>query len=280
MSNTSTGTSTITSANTLIVGAAGALGREISTRLVSEGHNLFLAGRNLTALEELAQELIEQHPTATITAIACDVTKDHDVIALAQQVGPTRMLVYTPAAPTAGGIDQAPIDAILAAVDVKVGGLLRLLRALTPDTGTTDTGTTGTGSMGIDTTNNRPAAIIIGGNLAYDPIPHAATSGIANAAQANTIRQLEHSNTPWRIHVIAPGPVATRRWEELAQAEATKRGIDIEQVRSEATAASPLGRLTTPQEVAWAVSMLADPLAAALHGSTLLLDTGRRTAIP
>ena len=258
MSSTST-------SSTVVVGAAGALGREISSRLASEGHNLVLTGRNLAALEDLAHQLTTQHPTAAITAIACDVTKDDDVTALAHQVGPTRMLVYTPAAPTAGGIDQAPIESILAAVDVKVGGLLRLLRALTPQP---------------EADNSRPAAIVIGGNLAYDPIPHAATSGIANAAQANAVRQLEHSSTPWRIHVIAPGPVATQRWEELADAEATKRGIDIEQVRTEATSASPLGRLTTPQEVAWAVSMLADPHAAALHGSTLLLDTGRRTAIP
>ena len=257
--------SSSSTSSTVIVGAAGALGREISSRLADEGHNLVLTGRNLAALEDLAKHLTTQHPTATIKAIACDVTKDQDVTELAQQVGPTRMLGYTPAAPTAGGIDQAPIEAILAAVDVKVGGLLRLLRALTPDT---------------ESTNNRPAAIVIGGNLAYDPIPHAATSGIANAAQANAVRQLEHGNTLWRIHVIAPGPVATQRWEELAHAEATKRGVDIEQVRTEAAAASPLGRLTTPQEIAWAVSMLADPHAAALHGSTLLMDTGRRTAIP
>jgi hypothetical protein len=43
---------------------------------------------------------------------------------------------------------------------------------------------------------------------------------------------------------------------------------------------SPLQRLTSTDEVAWAVSMLADPHAAALHGSTLLMDTGRRRAIP
>lgn len=245
---------------TVVVGAAGALGEAIARRLADEGHDLVLTGRNLGPLTELAQQL----PKAR--AFACDVTNEENVTELAQQVGPARMLVYTPAAPTAGGIDTAPIESILAAVDVKVGGLLRLLRALQPATQTAST--------------DRPAAVVIGGNLAYDPIPHAATSGIANAAQANAVRQLEHSANPWRIHVIAPGPVATERWEQLAEAEATNRGIDLEQVRGEAVAASPLGRLTSTSEVAWAVSMLADPHAAAMHGSTLLLDTGRRTAIP
>ena len=245
---------------TVIIGAAGSLGRAIAQRLAEEGHDLVLVGRTEQPLDELAQQL----PSAR--ALTCDVTNDDDVTNLAAQVGPTRMVVYLPAAPTAGGIEQAPIEAILAAVNVKVGGLLRTLRALQPAAQTAST--------------DRPAAIVIGGNLAFDPIPHAATSGIANAAQANAVRQLEHSTSPWRIHVVAPGPVATERWEQLAQAEADKRGIEIAQVRSEATAASPLGRLTSPEEVAWAVSMLADPHAAALHGSTLLLDTGRRTAIP
>ena len=248
---------------TVVVGAAGALGRAAVQQLASSGHELVLVGRSLAALEDLAAEV----PGAR--AIACDVTSDDSVAALAAQVGPVRMLVYLPAAPTAGGIDQAPVEAILAAVDVKVGGLLRLIRSLTPDTATPDSATP-----------DRAVAVVVGGNLAYDPIPHAATSGIANAAQANAVRQLQSSATNWRFHVVAPGPVATERWEQLAAAEAEKRGTAIEAIRVEQTASSPLGRLTEPEEVAWAITMLADPKAAALHGSTLLLDTGRRTAIP
>lgn len=246
---------------TVIVGAAGALGAATCRQLAADGHELVLVGRTEEALSQLAGEL----PNARV--IACDVTNDNDVQRLAEQVGPTRMLVYLPAAPTAGGIEQAPVEAILTAVDVKVGGLLRLIRALTPDTQ-------------HDPLNNRAVAVVVGGNLAYDPIPHAATSGIANAAQANAVRQLEQSNTQWRFHVVAPGPVATERWEQLAQAEADKRGVDVETIRSEQTAATPLQRLTSTDEVAWTIAMLADPRAAAMHGSTLLLDTGRRTAIP
>lgn len=246
---------------TVVVGAAGALGSAACRQLAADGHQLVLVGRTEESLTDVAQQL----PNARV--VACDVTNDDDVQRLAEQVGPTRMLVYLPAAPTAGGIDQAPIEAILAAVDVKVGGLLRLIRAITPDTQ-------------HDPLNNRAVAVVVGGNLAYDPIPHAATSGIANAAQANAVRQLEQSNTQWRFHVVAPGPVATERWEQLAQAEADKRGVDIETIRSEQTAATPLQRLTSTDEVAWTIAMLADPRAAALHGSTLLLDTGRRTAIP
>ncbi len=246
---------------TVVVGAAGALGTATTRQLARLGHELVLVGRNSDALTQLSNEI----PGSRV--VTCDITNDDDVRQLAEQVGPTRMLVYLPAAPTAGGIDQAPIEAILAAVDVKVGGLLRLIRSLAPDTQ-------------HDPVNNRAVAVVVGGNLAYDPIPHAATSGIANAAQANAVRQLEQSNTNWRFHVVAPGPVATERWEQLAQAEADKRGVDLEVIREEQSKASPLDRLTGTDEVAWTIGMLADPRAAAMHGSTLLLDTGRRTAIP
>lgn len=48
---------------------------------------------------------------------------------------------------------------------------------------------------------------------------------------------------------------------------------------AERAAESPLGRLVTPDEVAWAVAMLLAPEADALHGSMLSLDVGARRGI-
>ena len=48
---------------------------------------------------------------------------------------------------------------------------------------------------------------------------------------------------------------------------------------AERAAESPLGRLVTPAEVAWAVATLLAPEADALHGSTLALDVGARRGI-
>jgi len=246
-------------ASTVIVGAAGGLGSAIARRLAREGHSLVLVGRTRDTLVELAQEL----PDARV--ITCDITSDHEVRELGVEAGAVRMLVYVPAAPTAGGIAEADPNAINVAVDVKVGGLLRCIRSLTPWS-----------------SEQLATIVVIGGNLAYDPIPDAATSGIANAAQANAVRQLENvlPGQGWRIHVVAPGPVETERWDSLTKAEAKRRGVSVDLVRSEAASSSPMHRLTTTDEVAWAVSMLSDPFAAALHGSTLLMDTGRRRAIP
>lgn len=246
---------------TVVIGASGALGEHICKRLAADGHSLALVGRSVESLNRVAAQVSDAQ------LVACDITDDADVKNMAVEVGAVRMLVFLPAAPTAGGIEEAPVEAILRAVDIKVGGLLRCLRALAPASAQQSTDS---------------VAVVVGGNLAYDPIPDAATSGIANAALANAVRQLQGplAKRGWRIHVVAPGPVATSRWEQLAEAEAERRGLALDDVRGQANAASPLGRMTSTDEVAWAVSILADPNAAALHGSTLLLDTGRRTAIP
>jgi NAD(P)-dependent dehydrogenase (short-subunit alcohol dehydrogenase family) len=81
------------------------------------------------------------------------------------------------------------------------------------------------------------------------------------------------------VHLIAPGPVESPRMHVIAERSAQRRGVTPEQVLDEYRASSPLGRLTTVDEVAWAVGLLLVPEAASLHGSTLSLDLGRRRGI-
>jgi NAD(P)-dependent dehydrogenase (short-subunit alcohol dehydrogenase family) len=174
------------------------------------------------------------------------------------------MAIHCAAARVGGGVLDVATSDVLTAVDIKVNGLLRLVRAVQPSL--------------IEGSR----IVAIGGNLGFDPIPDAATAGIGSAAQANAVRQLNRALAPAGVtcHTVAPGPVATERWFAIAATEAQRRGVDEAVVRSEAAALSPLGRLTTPEEVAWIVARLADPEAAALAGSTLLVDTGRRTSLP
>jgi NAD(P)-dependent dehydrogenase (short-subunit alcohol dehydrogenase family) len=254
---------------TLIIGGTGAIGTTVTHRLFDEGHRVVIAGRNSEAGDSLIENLRSKDSQKFAPEfVQVDISQDASVSALVTHVKQMntkiRMLVFLPAAPTDGGIDTASITAILEAVNVKVGGLLRMVRALDP----------------LFTEGS--AIVVIDGNLAYDPIPHAATSGIANAALANAVRQLQFplGEKGVRIHVIAPGPVDTQRWWQLAQSEADKRGTSTDAILAGATASSSLNRLTTTEEVAWAVATLADPHAAALTGSTWLLDTGRRTASP
>lgn len=260
----------INSALTLVVGGTGSLGAEISKRLVSENHRVVIAARSSATGATLIQAINSNYTGNTYPPVflPVDVSKDNDVRDFVDEVhklgASMRLLVFLPAAPTGGGITTASVDSIVASVNVKVGGLLRLTRGLE------------------SLFTSESAIVVIGGNLGYDPIPHAATSGIANAALANTVRQLQFplGEMGVRIHVVAPGPVDTKRWWQLAETEADKRGIEPQEILRESATQSSLKRLTTTAEVAWAVSVLADPLAASMTGGTLILDAGRRVASP
>jgi NAD(P)-dependent dehydrogenase (short-subunit alcohol dehydrogenase family) len=53
-----------------------------------------------------------------------------------------------------------------------------------------------------------------------------------------------------------------------------RTGRDLPEAEAALAAASPLGRLLEPAEVAFAVAFLAAPEAAAINGQTLVLDGG------
>lgn len=245
---------------TVVTGATGDLGRAIVARLIAEDHEVVAIARDSGRLDEFAAT------SERITGISADLSMDGavEVIAEGLRGRAVRMAVHCAAARVGGDVLSVSTADVLTAVDIKVNGLLRLVRAVLPSL----------------STGGRVVAI--GGNLGFDPIPDAATAGIGSAAQANAVRQLNRALAERAVtcHTVAPGPVATDRWYAIAATEARRLGVAEDEVRRDATRLSPLDRLTTPEEVAWIVARLADPEAAALAGSTLLLDTGRRTALP
>ena len=74
--------------------------------------------------------------------------------------------------------------------------------------------------------------------------------------------------------MIAPGALDTDRLRRFAGAAAQARGASVETVLDEYRSHSPLGRMTTVDQVAWAATQLLAPEADALHGATLALDGG------
>lgn len=258
--------STASGAWSVVVGATGAIGRVVTDRLVAEGHRVLAVARSTDELATLADR------RQGVSTVAADVTDPASGDAVAAAVGGAgvRVIAYLASAPLGGDILETDDDVIARAFAVKVGGLLRLVRALH-------------GPL-RDAAEQGPGArvLAVGGNLGFDPVPTASTAGLANAAQANLVRQLARAMGPDGItcHTIAPGPVDTPRWRTLARAAADRRGVPIEEVRAEAAAGAATGELTTPDQVAWAIARLCDAEAVVLTGGSLVLDGGRRTAIP
>lgn len=248
------------SEHALVVGAGGAFGTEIARRLAREGLHVVGISRSLKSLAPLAAELGD-----AFLPVAANMADDSAIATIAAALTrPVAMVVHAPGLPVAGGIRSAPTDILAAAVNIKVGGMLRLVRAAEPRL------------------RRGSRLVAIGGHYGFEPTDYAATAGVANAAIANVIRQLNwaYGKDGITAHLVAPGPADTERLRNVAAARAAKAGRDVEVELDEMRAESAIGAFVSAQQVAWGVATLLAPEADAMAGSTMFLDAGRRKGLP
>lgn len=242
----------------IVVGASGAFGAVITERLVAHGLDVLAVGRSAAALAPLASEHVQP--------CSADMTDDAAIDTLRAAIGArtVRAVVHGPGVIVAGGVLTARVQAVVTSVDIKVGGLLRLVRA----------------SEARMVEGSR--IIAIAGHYGLEPTPCAATAGVANAAVFAVVRQLSQALGPRGItaHTLAPGPADTPRLRRVAADRAARDGTTVEAVLDGMRQSSSIGRFTTPEQVAWAVTTLLAPEASAMTGSTLMLDSGRRHGLP
>jgi len=245
----------------VVVGATGALGGAIVRRLRSRGVPVLAVARSAASLEALSAD------DEGVVGCAADIGDDGAQQAIADGLAawdaPVGMVVQAAGLPAVGGLDVVEPAALGAAVALKVGGMLRLVRAADP--------WLAEGSR----------LVALGGHYGAEPSPHVPGAGVTNAALANLVRQLADAYGPRGItaHLVAPGPADTDRLRRLSADRAAARGVDVEDILAERRAESPLGALVTPEQVGWAVATLLDPEASALTGSTLALDMGARRGL-
>jgi NAD(P)-dependent dehydrogenase (short-subunit alcohol dehydrogenase family) len=243
----------------IVVGSTGAMGRVITQRLSDAGLQIVAVARSADALKSLATQI------PGIRVCPADISDDSAIEAIhAQLDAPVRMLVQGAGVATAGGVLDVPTAAITDAVNVKVGGMLRLVRA-------------------ADARLVRGSRLVaIGGHYGFEPSAYAATAGVANAALANLIRQMSwaYGERGITAHLVAPGPADTERLRRVATARGAKDGLSPDQVLNQMRGESAIGVFTTVEQIAWGITVLLAPEADALAGSTLFMDAGRRKGLP
>lgn len=242
----------------VVVGATGAFGRAVTERLTRRGLRVLAVGRSPDALAVLAEEL------PGVSVCVADIATDDSVPTVAAALDrPVRMAVFAAGLPVRGSVETVPPSALALAADIKLGGLLRMVRAvdarLVP------------GSR----------LVMFAGSLGLEPKPASAGQGAINAGVFNLMRQLSDVYGPRGIttHTLSPGPADTPRLRALVEHAAAERGVSYDEALAAYTSGSSLGRLPTADEVAWGVSLLLDPEADLLHGSVMYLDAGGHRGI-
>lgn len=217
----------------VVTGATGTLGRELVGLLADRGLEVLAVSRSG-----------ESCGRGEVRSLAADLGDDASMAAIRDALprGDLAIAVHAVGLPAAPAVTQVDPGLLGVAVDIKAGGFLRLARAVDERI------VAGSG------------LVAIGGHLGFEPTEHAPLAGVANAAVANVVRQMEAPMTrrgAW-VALAAPAYFDSPRTDRMIAARAAATGRSVEEVRVELLAASEDGRIPTASEVAESVTALLD----------------------
>ncbi|MEV7191252.1 SDR family oxidoreductase [Streptomyces sp. NPDC093510] len=241
----------------LVTGGGSGLGRATALAFAAEGANVVVAGRTEGPLKETA-DLIEQTGGKAL-AVTADVSRSADLAALVaatvERFGSLDVAVNNAGVLRAGQpVAELPEEDWRTMLDINVTGVLLALQAEVKQMRTQPGG---------------GAIVNIGSTLgAHTSTPGTAAYGATKAAVSALSRAAaaEHIRDGVRINTVSPGSSDTTMSFRPGETEADRAARMKE--------ATPLGRVSTTEEVAAAVLYLASDEAGSVVGADLLIDGG------
>ncbi len=235
-----------------VVGASGAIGSAIAEMLAAHGATVWLSGRDTLKLTALQDTIIQAGGQARLRVL--DATKTDEVTHAAREIvrqsGKINILVNSTATSTFGDFLDLTDEDWEKTFQSKLMVYVRTMRAVLPTMLKAGSG----------------VIINISGRAGKLPSPAHLPGGSMNAAVNLLTKGISdrYKTQGIRANTIAPGPIASARFDALAA-----QNIEITSAK-----ASSIPSQGSPQDVAQAVVWLASPLAAHLNGIVLPLDGG------
>ncbi|MEU0532724.1 SDR family NAD(P)-dependent oxidoreductase [Amycolatopsis tolypomycina] len=190
----------------------------------------------------------------------CDVTSEEAVAAYFAAVGPVDVLVNNAGISSSAPVTRTSLADWRAQFEVNATGAFLCTRAVLDGMRARDSGRIVTVASTASHVGYRYTA-------GYTASKHAAV-GFMRAVAA------ELAGTGVTANAVCPAFVRTDMTATSVERIVSRSGRSTSEAEAALAAASPLGRLLEPSEVAFAVSFLAAPEAAAINGQTLVLDGG------
>ena len=246
----------------VVTGGGRGIGRSIARALSAAGYELVLAARSASELEAVATEIEETGKRAW--SVPTDL---HDRAAIdrlaetAMGVGPVDLLVNNSgiAGPQGMMWDLDP-DEWAETMAVNVDAVFLCSRAFLP----------------AMIERRRGSIVNIGSITGKRPLLGRSPYATSKLALVGLTRTLALETGPFgvRVNLISPGFVEGPRIDWVIDRQAEARGVPSTVVREDFTAQSPLGRLTSPEDVASTVVFLASDAAAAITGADINVNSG------
>jgi NAD(P)-dependent dehydrogenase (short-subunit alcohol dehydrogenase family) len=190
----------------------------------------------------------------------CDVTDEAAVARYFAALGPVDVLVNNAGISAGAPLAKTSLEQWRTQLDVNATGAFLCTRAVLP-------GMRERGSGRIVTVASTASHVGYRYTAGYTASKHAAV-GLMRATAA------EVAGTGVTANAVCPAFVRTDMTAASVARIQEKTGRDEADAEAALAAASPLGRLLEPGEVAFAVAFFAAPEAAAINGQTLVLDGG------
>jgi NAD(P)-dependent dehydrogenase (short-subunit alcohol dehydrogenase family) len=233
----------------VVTGGAKGIGRATVTRFAALGDRVVALGRDEAALGALE---VETH--------VCDVTDEAAVTSVLGGLGAVDVLVNNAGMGESAPLHQTTLESWQRHLDVNATGAFLCMRAVVP-------GMRERGDGAIVTVASTAGRTGVPYTTAYTASKHAVI-GLTRAVAA------ELAGTGVRVNAVCPTFVRTEMTGRSIAHIMARTGRSAEQAQAALAAASPLGRLLEPEEVADAIVHLASPAAAAISGQAWVLDGG------
>jgi NAD(P)-dependent dehydrogenase (short-subunit alcohol dehydrogenase family) len=246
----------------VVTGASGGIGRATARALARSGFAVVVTAREVGRLDATVDEL--RTLGATVEAVACEVT-DEDSVAAVAAAADGLGVVHTVVANAGVPGPVAPLHEVTAAqwrdcLATNLDGVFLTFRPFLP---------------GL--TQRRSGALIaVGSMTGKRPMAGRGPYAASKLGLIGLVRTLATELGPSgvRANCVCPGPVDSERLDTLVRRNADRDGVSEEQARLAFTAISPMRRAVTADEVAAACAFLASDAGAGITGEDVNVSAG------
>ncbi|WP_042455958.1 SDR family oxidoreductase [Neobacillus dielmonensis] len=246
----------------IVAASSQGLGFAIAERLIREGANVVISGRDESKLKQKA-EILNGIGNGQAIYQKTDIKKSDDIKQLItftkETFGRIDMLVNNAGGPPAGSFEELSDEEWQASFELNLLSYIRLIREALPYL------------------KQRGGKIVnIASSSIKEPIPGLILSNTFRTGIIGLSKTLASELAPYNvlINTIAPGRIATDRVKHLDHINAAKQGLEIEEIEAQAKSAIPLKRYGTPEEFANVAAFLLSDANTYMTGSAFLVDGG------
>lgn len=252
----------------VVMAASKGLGRASAEALADAGLALVVCARGEESLVEAAEALRARG--VPVTPVVADLSEAADVqrvVATAvESYGRLDVLVVNAGGPPPGTFRATDDEAWSRGFLLTQMSAVRAIRAAVPHMARQGAG----------------RVIVIGSSSVRSPIGHLVISNTYRPGLNGLVKSLAVELAPdgITVNMVSPGKIATDRLRAMEQKVADEHGTSPEDVRREAVARIPAGRLGEPRELGDAVAFLASEGSGYITGQSMLVDGGMVPVLP